>query len=210
MDNVHRCISSLEFNLPVSFEWRILASFNHADAVTPHNPFLPIIAQLVSASIELSLAELPNCHVRVELFVAFQLRNCSCNDVVYILKLVPISQRVQEDSAMWEGVHCLEDDIEGSKVIKTFLENVKSLRECWCVNEREAKVNVGLPTSKSRIMLLSYGLNLLIVMLNCKGQGCVVHKLDVVNGLHRRICFNYMDFFYTFPHLYQRILSPSD
>jgi hypothetical protein len=44
------------------------------------------------------------------------------------------------------------------------------------IKKRKAKVYVGLPTLKSRVIELSKSLNILVVMFNGEGEGGVVNK----------------------------------
>lgn len=82
---INRYTSSLEFDLPIGLEGRVLAALDHADAVTSHNPLLPILAQLGPACVQLSLPKLAHRHVWMKLSIGLQLRNGICDDIVDIL-----------------------------------------------------------------------------------------------------------------------------
>lgn len=180
--NPYRSSSKLDFF--VGLERRILSSLNHRDAVTSNNPLFPILAQLNLAGNDFSLSELANCHMRMEVLISLELRNGVGDDVVNILQLIAIRLGIQEDSPMREAVQLSEDDVEGAEIIESLLQDVIGLLEDRSINEGKAKIDVGLPPGKSRIVLLTQGLDLLVVVLDCKGQGSVGNELDVLDCLH--------------------------
>jgi hypothetical protein len=105
----------------------------------------------------------------MELPISLQLRDGIRDDIVNILQLISCCFRIDEDCPVGEGVHDPEDDVKRGKMVESFLENVEGLREQGCIDEGEAEVDVGLPTTKSRVVLDTNGLDLFVVLLYCEG-----------------------------------------
>ena len=162
-------------DLLVGLEGRVFASLDHADAVTAHYPLFPIVSQLCLAGVELAFSELARGHVGMEFLVCLQLRDGIGDNIVNILELISVCFGVQEDCSVREGIQGSEDDVEGREMVESCLQDVKGLWEEGSVYEREAEIYVGLPANESWIVLLTNRLNLLIAVLHCEGQGCVVY-----------------------------------
>ena len=102
----------LELDLVVGLERSVLAPSDHRYPITSHHPFLPLLVQLIPTSLHLVFLELSNSHVWVKGSISFQLRDCCCDDLVDLLKLVVFGLWHQEHSAMGEEVHLPEDNIK--------------------------------------------------------------------------------------------------
>ena len=79
---------------------------------------------------------------------------------------------------MREAVHLTEDNVKRSNFLKFFLKSVESLGEKGSINKGEAKVDVGLPPFKCRVMNFSECLNLLVIVFNREGKGSVCDKFE--------------------------------
>lgn len=121
----------------------------------------------------------------MEVFVSLEGWDSVGDNVVHFLQLIAVCFGVQENRPVLEAVQLPEDDIERPEMVESLLQDMVSLLEDRSVDKGKTKIDVGLPSDKSGIMLLPQGLDLLIVVLDGKGQGCVGDQFDVLDCLHR-------------------------
>lgn len=120
----------------------------------------------------------------MEVFVSLEGWDSVGDDVVHLLQLVAVGFWVQEDRPVREAVQLSEDDIKRPEIVEPLLQDMVSLLKDGRVDKGKTEIDVGLPSDKSGIVLLPQGLDLLIVVLDGKGQGCVGDQFDVLDCLH--------------------------